>query len=118
MIGIDICLISKLSRSLGNEHFVERVFTTNEREYCKKKANPIKSFAGIYAAKEAIVKALGVGITEFNFHDVEITHSPDGLPQVILCGDATVYAKGMIPHVSISHDGDNAIAVCILGAEK
>ncbi len=118
MIGIDICLISKISRSIGNEHFIERVFTVNEREYCIKKANQAKSFAGIYAAKEAIVKAFGVGITEFNFHDIEIIHASNGSPKVMLYGDAAVFAKGMIPLVSISHDGDNAIAVCVLEAEK
>ena len=106
MIGVDVCLISRIARAIGNERFVERVFTQGEREYCD-------GYAGIYAAKEAVVKALGAGITDFNFHDVEITHGKNGAPKVALHGEAEKFADGAKLHVSISHDGDNATAVCM-----
>lgn len=118
MIGVDVCLISRIAHAIENDRFVERVFTPGEREYCNAKANSAESYAGIYAAKEAVVKALGAGITEFNFHDVEITHAAGGAPKVALHGEAEKLAAGLRPHVSVSHDGDNATAVCILEAKK
>ena len=113
MIGVDVCLISRIARAIENDRFVERVFTPGEREYCEAKVNRAESYAGIYAAKEAVVKALGAGITDFNFHDVEITHGKNGAPKVALHGEAEKFADGAKLHVSISHDGDNATAVCM-----
>lgn len=118
MIGVDVCLISRIARAIGNERFVERVFTQGEREYCDGKTVPVRSYAGIYAAKEAVVKALGAGITDFNFHDVEITHCKNGAPKVALHGEAEKFANGAKLHVSISHDGDNATAVCMAEVGK
>ena len=118
MIGVDVCLISRIARAIENDRFVARVFTPGEREYCEAKVNRAESYTGIYAAKEAVVKALGAGITEFNFHDVEITHAKNGAPKAVLHGEAEKLAAGFNPHVSISHDGDNATAVCVLEARK
>lgn len=118
MIGVDVCLISRIAHAIENDRFVERVFTPGEREYCDAKANKPESYTGIYAAKEAVVKALGVGITDVNFHDVEITHAKNGAPKVKLSGEAEKLAAGMKLHVSISHDGDNATAVCMLEFAK
>ncbi len=114
MIGVDVCLISRIAHAIENDRFVERVFTPGEREYCDVKKNPAESYAGIYAAKEAVVKALGAGITDMNFHDVEIMHAGNGAPKVKLSGEAEKLAAGTKLHVSISHDGDNATAVCML----
>lgn len=79
---------------------MQRVFTEGEREYCKK----AESFAGIFAAKEAYFKALGTGI-KMPFTQLEVLHNASGKP----------YFNG-IDHcdLSISHDGDYAVATVII----
>ena len=82
------------------ESFLNKVFTENERAYCKKAEN----FAGIFAGKEAYFKALGTG-AKAPLTDVEIGHDRNGKPH--LCGiDSS--------DISISHDGEYAVATVIL----
>lgn len=99
-IGTDIIRVHRVERACQNEHFRERVYTPAELEYCK---SP-QSFAGLYAAKEAYLKALGVGI-ERRLNTIEIAHDELGKP----------YLKDVEnSDLSISHDGDTAIATVIL----
>ncbi len=99
-IGTDIVKISRMEESIKSLSFVKRVFTEREREYCKK----AESFAGIFACKEAYLKAAGTGIT-FPLTDIEILHNDKGKP----------YINGISNcDVSISHDGEYAIAAVIL----
>ena len=135
MIGVDVCLISRIARAIGNERFVERVFTQGEREYCDGKTVPEHCMVAdtpdrstLYAVQTpqcfdraaylAALDELGAGITDFNFHDVEITHGKNGAPKVALHGEAEKFANGAKLHVSISHDGDNATAVCMAEVGK
>lgn len=99
-IGTDIIRISRISKSIKKQHFLESVYTESEIEYCKKD----ESFAGIFAAKEAYLKALGTGIDR-RLNTIEILHDSLGKP----------YINGVEnSDLSISHDGDYAIAVVIL----
>lgn len=99
-IGTDIVKISRIEKSMKSRHFLERVFTEKELAYCR---NP-QSFAGIFAAKEAYFKACETGL-KFPLTDIEILHKDSGKP----------YIKGIENcDVSISHDGDYAIAAVIL----
>ena len=99
-IGCDIVKVSRIEKSVENSRFVERVFSAAEREYCKTAEN----FAGLYAAKEAYLKALGTGIDR-DLAGVEISHLENGKP----------FLKGVEnSDLSISHDGDYAIAAVIL----
>ncbi|MBQ3904006.1 MAG: holo-ACP synthase [Eubacterium sp.] len=99
-IGTDIIKISRVERACVNEHFRERVYTPDELAYCKKPQN----YAGLYAAKEAYLKALGVGI-ERRLNTIEIAHDELGKP----------YIKGVENcDLSISHDGDTAIATVVI----
>ena len=93
-IGTDIVKISRIEKSIN------KVFTENERAYCKKAEN----FAGIFAGKEAYFKALGMGL-KFPLTDVEIGHDENGKPH--LCGIDN-------SDISISHDGEYAVATVIL----
>ncbi len=111
MIGIDMVEISRMVSV--SEHFDERVFTAAELCYCAAKHDAAQSKAGIYAAKEAVAKALKSGIS-FALTDIEITHEQGGAPKVILHGKAAELAGGRRAHVSISHDGGMAIAACVL----
>lgn len=99
-IGTDIVKISRIEKSIKSQSFLNKVFTENERAYCKK----VENFAGIFAGKEAYFKALGTGL-KFPLTDVEIGHDENGKPY--LCGiDSS--------DISISHDGEYAVATVIL----
>ncbi len=99
-IGIDIVQISRIEKSIKSGHFLEGVFTPDEREYCKNAEN----YAGLFAAKEAYLKALGCGIDR-RLNEIEILHTDKGKP----------YIKNVEnSDLSISHDGDYAIAAVIL----
>ena len=99
-IGTDIISISRIEKSLEKDSFNLSVFTDNEIFYSKK----AETFAGIFAAKEAYLKAKGTGINQ-RLNSIEINHDEKGKP----------YISG-VEHadVSISHDGDYAIASVIL----
>ncbi len=99
-IGTDIIRISRIEKSLEKESFKLSVFTDNEIFYSKK----AETFAGIFAAKEAYFKAKRTGINQ-RLNSIEINHDEKGKP----------YISG-VEHadVSISHDGDYAIASVIL----
>lgn len=99
-IGTDIVKISRMEKSIKNESFLRRVFTEKEIEYCRKAEN----YAGIFAAKEAYFKAIGTGIT-VPLTSMEILHNDRGKP----------YLNGISNcDVSISHDGDYAIATVVI----
>ncbi len=99
--------------------FAERVFTMAEREYCESKGVvSFQSYAGRFAAKEAFLKALKTGWRgKLGWTDIEITSDDDGVPSLILTGEAARIANEMGAtdiHISISHTKDHAIAQVIL----
>lgn len=113
MIGIDTASVARIEKALDNESFKNRVFTAGEREYCDKKANSAQSYAGIFCAKEAFVKALkrgfGQGIMP---SDIEISHDGSGAPVLVAASpDVKSLLNGRDVDVSISHDGGFAVAV-------
>ena len=114
MIGIDTVKVQRIADSIKNERFLTRVFTVGERDYYRQKGEEPETLAGIFAAKEAIAKAFGTGIRGFEFADIEISHSENGAPKVILYNGAKDLAAGKTVSVSISHDGDYAVAAAIL----
>lgn len=103
--------IPRMRKAVKNKAFLRRVFTENERLYCDSRPDPAMSYAGVFCAKEAAVKAFkggfGNGIMPI---DVEIVHTESGAPKVVLHGNAAQYSDGIF-EVSISHDGDYAVAV-------
>ena len=111
-IGVDLLSIDRLRKM--NPHFFEKYYTTDEIEYCRGKIN---SFAGLFAAKEAFVKALGTGFLSSELKAVEIRHNEAGAPFYSLHGWAAAeYEKRELKkaHLTISHDGGLAEAFCIL----
>lgn len=99
-IGTDIVRIDRIGKSIENDRFIHEVFTEKEREYCRRTEN----YAGLFAAKEAYLKALGTGIDR-RLNTVEILHTDTGKPYVNTLEKCDL---------SISHDGEYAIAVCIM----
>ncbi len=109
-IGTDIIQISRIERSLEKfgDRFKEKYLTSSEIARTKK----IESLAGLWAAKEAIAKALGCGIGgELAFHDIEISKDPKGAPYFTLTPEAKQKHPIKKSSLSISHDGGFAIAV-------
>ena len=99
-IGTDVVQIARIEKSIASDRFLREVFTEKEREYCRKAEN----YAGLFAAKEAYLKALGTGIDR-RLNTVEILHTDTGKPYVNTAEKCDL---------SISHDGEYAIAVCII----
>ena len=112
-VGLDICQVSRMAEAIDHPRFLERVFSEGEREYLKSKgAMAAQSAAGMYAAKEAFLKARGTGIDSLALSRIEICHGAKGEPRYCLYG---IYEdEAVTAHLSISHDAGIAAAVCIL----
>ena len=113
--GIDTIEISRLDdiKPEIKERFIQRVFTEKEVEQAR---NRTEVLSGIFAAKEAVSKALGTGIGYVNWRDIEIVHLSSGQPTVVLYGNAKAVANklGLTSwSVSISHDRNKAIAMAV-----
>ncbi|MFO3716187.1 NAD(P)H-hydrate dehydratase [Anaerococcus cruorum] len=104
MIGVDIVDISKFS-SKASSRFLEKLFAEDELNYGFKKQNSLQTFAGIFAAKEAILKANNLNLAHILRKKIEIKHV-DNRPI------AFINNKEIRGSLSISHDGNYAIAIC------
>lgn len=116
--GVDIIQISRIEKILNTKKylFLQRVFTEKEIEYISKKSNRPNTVAGLYASKEAISKALGTGIGKVSFKDMEITHDNKGKPLVNISSEKDYILRELGINrfdLSISHDGDYAVAFVI-----
>jgi len=109
-IGVDIVEVARLARLVNRTRFIERVFTAAEADYCRAGVNVAERFAGRFAAKEAVAKALGIGLP---WRDVEILRQASGRPEVVLRGRAAEAAGEGIVLVSISHCHDYAMAQAV-----
>jgi len=120
--GIDVIDFAKLDNAISShgDRFLKRVFTEKEMEYCQSKAKPVQHYAGRFAAKEAVMKALHTGWSEgVGWKDVEVFLYDNGRPTVKLTGGAKARAEVMGTksfHLSISHSGEYAIASAIAEA--
>lgn len=115
-IGNDIIEIDRVRKGFEEHHqpFLNRLFTKKEQEYCSLQKDPFPRYAGRFAAKEAIVKALGCGFGEWAaWHDIEILADSKGKPEVHL--SAALQERFSTPHIliTISHCKDYATAVAI-----
>jgi len=124
-IGTDIIECLRIAQMIERhgELFINRVFTTHEIQYCQSRKLATQHFAGRWAAKEAILKALGTGWRRgISWRDVEVRNEPGGKPVVALRGGARdVIEKLSIGQVlvSISHCRSHATAYALaLGIDK
>lgn len=119
-IGTDLCRVIRIKKSLEQygERFEKKIFTDEERKYCNQRREPEIHFAGRFAVKESIYKALGTGISMgVRWKEVEVIRSPGGPPRCHLSGRAEELAKSQEAdsiYITITHDGDFAMAVAIL----
>jgi len=112
-LGIDIIKVERIRAALDKfgDRFSHRVLTDNERKYVR---NRPETFAGRWAAKEAVSKVLGLGVRGIGWRDIEVQRLPTGQPSVRLHGRAAQRAEqlgmGRIA-LSITHESDYAVAV-------
>ncbi|MGC8894538.1 MAG: holo-ACP synthase [candidate division WOR-3 bacterium] len=114
-IGTDIVNLPRFARALERwgDRLTQRLFTRGEIARAEG-AHRLKELAGDFAAKEALLKAIGTGLADgIRWQDVEVVRDMLGAPSYSLSGKAASLIRGEFA-LSISHDGDYVIAVCIL----
>lgn len=122
-IGTDIIECLRIAQMIDRhgELFIRRVYTEHEIEYCSTKKSSTQHYAGRWAAKEAVLKALGTGWRKgISWRDIEVRHKHGGAPIIALCGGAReVFEKTGIRtmHISISHCRSHATAYAIAEGE-
>jgi holo-[acyl-carrier protein] synthase len=114
-IGVDAVDIERFRTVLARRpNMAQRLFTEGERAYAARHADPAPSLAARFAAKEAVMKALGVGLGAFAFTDVEVVRAASGQPSLVMLGAAAALAdrRGVGKwHVSLTHTATLAEAV-------
>jgi holo-[acyl-carrier protein] synthase len=119
-IGIDMVSVSRMEDviSRSGQPFLDRVFTHKEQEYCNMVKSPFERYAARFAAKEAFFKALGTGLRYgMSWTDIEVTVNDTGRPSLLAYNTALLRMQECGAErawVSISHDGDYAIAQVVL----
>lgn len=117
-VGIDIIEIDRIKRAADRRTaFSQRILTQKELAVCQEKPDFYAALAVRFAAKEAVLKALGTGLRGCSWHEIEITSAPSGQPGVELSGQAREIAKqlGVAEiKISLSHSRGNAVAFCII----
>ena len=112
-VGTDLIEIARIRRSLERyAGFRDRCFTAAEQAYCDSRANPAESYAGRFAGKEAVGKALGSGV-RFTWREIEIAGRPK--PGVALTGRTKAWAERVAAgriELSMTHSRELAAAIC------
>lgn len=116
-VGVDAVDIARFRATLERTPSMRtRLFTATELEYVATLADPVPSLAVRFAAREAVMKAMHIGLGSFDFHDVEVQRDESGAPRVILSGRAAARAaaRGVTDwHVSLTHSDTTAIAYVV-----
>ena len=117
-IGTDIVDIDRIKSIIERKgkRFLKRVFTGVELDYCMARKNPYPCLAARFAAKEAVLKALGTGLAGCSWTDIEVVRNGYAAPEIVLTGNTGKIAqlKGIIRVlISISHDRGFAIAFAL-----
>ena len=119
-IGVDLVHIGRMEKVLERwgKRFINRVFTTEEIEFCNERAFPPAAFAMRFAAKEAFSKAIGLGMRRgIRWRDIEVFHFPGGRPGLKLRGKASELSKErkiVGSHLSLTDEGDYGVAMVAL----
>ena len=110
-VGIDLCEIARMQSLLDEGRSLRRMFTEEEQAcIASRGVAAAQTMAGLFAAKEAILKALGTGM-RIAMTDIVITHTALGQPVATLCGHAATYGGQF--HLSITHEAGMAAAFVI-----
>ncbi len=119
-VGVDLVEVGRFRRVLARTpSLVDRLFTADEQAYAQAARDPVERYAVRFAAKEATMKALGVGLGAIDWHDVEVVRDDgSGAPSLRVTGRAASIAEKAGANrwlVSLSHTSSTAGAVVIAG---
>ncbi|MDF2929290.1 MAG: Holo-(acyl-carrier-protein) synthase [Anaerospora sp.] len=121
-VGIDIVEISRIAAAIKRKAFIDRVFTPAEQAYCENRGvQRAASYAARFAAKEAVLKALGTGLRGGTWQDVEITNNNLGRPLVQMTGYYQNLAGELGVqeiYLSVTHAREYAAAQVVLWGGK
>lgn len=116
-VGIDAVELARFRLALARTpRLSERLFSEAERAYATRRKDPTERLAARFAAKEAAMKAMGVGLWKFPFLDVEVVRAASGQPSLLLRGRAAALAAELGVHewrLTLTHTETTAIAVAI-----
>ncbi len=116
-VGVDLAEVPRLARLAAQPAGLSGVLTERELDYCHSQRHPAEHLAARFAAKEAVLKALGTGLSEgIRWTDVEILKARGGRPLVALHGSAETLADRRRLRridVSLSHTAQLAVAVAV-----
>ena len=122
-IGVDVVDVERMRFALERTPKIrQRLFTPQEISYCEKYRFADRHFAGRWAAKEAVTKALGCGLIQWN--GIEVIRKPRQAPTVRITGDKIQAFADMVGireedlHISITHSELSAVAVCVVRKEQ
>jgi holo-[acyl-carrier protein] synthase len=116
-IGVDIVDKRRMDHAVRRwgDRFTGRILTHEEQRACAVKADRIGCIAARFAAKEALLKAMGTGlISGMSWKDMEVVSSPEGKPDLKATGGIALRLNGCEVHLSLSHEKDHAIAFVVL----
>ena len=117
-VGCDLIEIARIARAIKREAFIQRVFASKEIAYCKSRGRQAAaSFAARFAAKEAVLKALGTGLRGGELTEIVVTNDALGKPCVELYGYHKRLAERLgvaKVNISLSHGRDTAIAYVVM----
>lgn len=118
-IGTDIIEVARVEKLIARgRQYLDTIYTVAEVEYCEARARKSEHYAVRYAAKEATLKALGVGWRGgLSFSDIEVVNDELGKPRVVVHGKTKeIFDRNQISQtsISLSHGRESAIAVIIL----
>lgn len=116
-VGTDLCEVDRLREALERTPaMAERVFHPDELAYANRHRDPLPHLAARFAAKEAVMKALGAGLSEVAFTDVVVRPADGGAPTVELSGRAAERARELgvsTCHLSMTHTASTAAAFVV-----
>ena len=111
LIGTDIIKIDRIKKHINNKAFLDKIFTTQEINYCNSYSTPENHFSGKFAAKEAVKKAILSGniVDNISIKEIQVLNNSDKSPYITINK-----LKDIKCNISISHNGDYAIAFVII----
>ena len=116
-IGVDLCDVQRLNKIISEhgERFLKKVYTTGEITYCAKKSDEGAAYAARFAAKEALLKAIGTGLRDgINWKDIEVVNDELGKPEFKFYGKTSSVIGNRRVMVSLSHTHEYAVAFVVI----
>ena len=121
-IGVDLADYARIAAAVerSGERFLNRIFTAAEQQYCQRRRDPVPCLCSRFAAKEALAKALQLGIGPMGLTDAEVRNRDNGAPYFELHGPLNAWASaqsGLAIHLSLSDSAEYATAMVVVEAD-